>query len=130
MAKKSFGLFFYGAVGSFLPDVVLFWSKRFTAPLLTFNVLQYCICTTVYALFAGLVALIFPYRRQPPREWNALVVGITLPIIVAAVISAADRGLLSRHIDLAVRGGDLVQEGLQDQEKKTQGGLLDLLALY
>jgi TIR domain len=127
--RKALGLFFYGAVGSFLPDVVLFWSKRFTAPLLTFDVLQYSICTIVYALFAGLVALIFPYRRQPPREWNALVVGIASPIIVAAVIAAGDRLLLSRDVDLTIRGGDLVQ-GPQDQQKKTQGGLIDLLALY
>lgn len=34
--------FLYGAFGAVLYELVLFWSKRFSAPLLTFNLWQVC----------------------------------------------------------------------------------------
>src|SRR6202007_2208363 len=82
--------FFYGAFGAVLPAIILFESKRFSAPLLTFNVVQYLVVTLIYMTAAGIVACIFPFRGGA-TPWKEVLVGVCLPVIVASATAAADR---------------------------------------
>lgn len=118
--------FFYGAFGSLLPDCILFYSKRFTAPLLTFNIVQYAIVLTIYALVAGFVARIFPYR-EGYAPWKATVVGITLPSIVSGLISIAHWRWWGYVGDIRLRGPNPSEPELINT---VPGNLIDLLAAF
>lgn len=119
--------FLYGAFGSLLPDVVLFWSKRYTAPLLTFDLAQYAVVVAVYAAAAGIVARVFPYRGGY-TQWKAVVVGVTLPFIVSGLIAAADRaGQAGELVGVELRGPD---QGEARATVRAPGELVDLLAAF
>jgi high-affinity Fe2+/Pb2+ permease len=118
--------FMYGAFGSVVPDILLFYSKTKTAEAISFNVNQYIVAVVLYAVAAGIVARIYPYRMSRDIRWNALVVGITLPVIVATLLSVADRGYINPHQGLQTRG---VIESNNTGER-VDGTLLDLMSIF
>lgn len=83
-----------GAVGSIAPDIVLFYSKRFTMPDLQFSPMQYVLATVLYMVLAGVVAAIYPYRGRP-SPWKAFGIGVALPLIVSALASTQRPGIIS-----------------------------------
>ncbi|MGA8756123.1 MAG: hypothetical protein WB611_07295 [Stellaceae bacterium] len=118
-------VFFYGAFGAILPDVILFESKRFSAPLLTFNLVQYIVVTLLYMAAAGIVARVFPFRGGP-TPWKAILVGISLPVIVSSATAAIDGAHAPEALSLR---GPLTTEAAHDQVK-LPGTLVDLMALF
>jgi len=118
-------LFGYGAFGALVPDVLLLYSKRFTAPLLAFESWQVLLVTLIYAITAGLVAQIFPYPGEK-TPWKSLAVGITLPVIIAGVIGAGDRLSQAGTTRLSTRGPTPAAHG---DAPKIQGSVIDLMAL-
>jgi len=101
---------FYGALGSFAPDILLLYSKRFSQPDLVFSPSQYFAAMSLYVILAALVSSIYPYKGRV-TAWKAFLVGATLPIVVSAAASVA------RPASVSTRGLPL------------PGTLLDLLAL-
>jgi hypothetical protein len=120
--------FFYGMFGSFVPDVVVFYSKRFLAPVLDFNIVQYTVAALIYGIVAGVIARIYPYKISDDERWNAVVVGITLPFIVSGLISVADRTILNPSIGLTPRGA--ISAPADGPVPKQLGTVIDLMALY
>ncbi|MHC8334130.1 hypothetical protein [Pseudomonas sp. LB3P25] len=118
--------FMYGAFGSVIPDILLFYSKTKTAEAISFNLNQYAVAVILYAITAGIVARIYPYKVSKDARWNALVVGITLPVIVATLLAVADRGYINPHQGLQPRG-IVESNGI---EEKIEGTLLDLMAIF
>jgi hypothetical protein len=119
-------IFALGAMGAIVPDVLMIYSKRATAPLLYFEDVQVVVATLIYAATAGIVALIFPYPGGQ-TGWKSLSVGLTLPVIIGSVISASDR-LGSAGADrLTTRGPTTTMQG---ERPKIRGTLVDLLAIY
>jgi len=57
-----------GAVGAIAPDIVLFYSKRWSMPSLTFDPYMYLAATILYVSLAAVVAGIYPYRRTTCLE--------------------------------------------------------------
>ena len=117
--------FVYGAFGAIVPDILLIYSKRFTAPLLTFESWQVIFVTLVYAVTAGAVAQIFPYPGER-TAWKSLAVGLTLPVIISGVISAGDKFSKSGTEELTTRGP---MPEIHGPAPKLPGSLVDLLAL-
>jgi hypothetical protein len=122
------GLFLYGGFGAAIQDILLFFSKRFSAPALEFNVVQYALVLIVYCAAAGLVATIYPYR-QPQTAWKAFVVGLLLPSIIGGLIAASQR-FEGRGFDVTVRGPVPVVTPNQAEPARIEGNLADLLALF
>lgn len=118
--------FLYGAFGACIQDIILFFSKRFTAPALDFNVVQYGAALLIYTLAAGGVASIYPYRgaRTP---WKAFVAGLLLPTIIGGVLAAGQRGG-GGQIDMTVRGPPAATD--DSEASNIEGDLYDLLALF
>lgn len=119
--------FFYGAFGAGIQDIILFFSKRFSAPALEFSIVQYGLVVLVYCLAAGGVASIYPYRA-PHTRWKAFIVGLLLPAIIGGLIATAQRAD-GGGFDVTVRGPPVVDAD-QSQSVKVDGDLLDLLALF
>jgi peptidoglycan/LPS O-acetylase OafA/YrhL len=92
--KQRLILLAFGAMGSVAPDIILFYSKRVTMPDTYFSVAQYSIATALYMALAGVVATIFPYRGRA-TSWKAFVVGVSLPLIVSAVVSTQRPAMVS-----------------------------------
>jgi hypothetical protein len=109
----------YAVAGAVAPDILLFYSKRFTMPSLSFSLGMFAAATLLYVLLAAVVALIFPFAFIPPRngkkEWKSFVVGVSLPVIVGVYAT------LSRPPLLTNRGDSGTGETIH-------GTLLDLLA--
>ncbi|WP_141699162.1 hypothetical protein [Candidatus Thiosymbion oneisti] len=118
--------FFFGVFGALLPDILLFWSKRFTSPLLTFELWQYLTVSTLYAASAGIIALVYPYRRKPPRPWDAIVIGISFPFIISGITAAADRLSKSGASGLQLRGPEVDDTGVF----AIPGTIIDLMAAF
>jgi hypothetical protein len=118
--------FLYGAFGAGIQDIILFYSKRFTAPSLDFNLLQYGSALAIYCVAAGIVSTIYPYRGAL-RPWKSFVVGLVLPTIVGGIIATAQRAE-SQGLDVTVRGPPPAQSP-QGAPATVYGDLLDLLAL-
>lgn len=116
-----------GALGASIQDIILFFSKRFSAPLLEFNIAQYAVVLLVYCAAAGAVASIFPYRA-PQTRWKAFVVGLLLPTLIAGLIAAAQR-VEGGRLDVTLRGPPPSTETSQPQPT-IYGDLVDLLALF
>jgi hypothetical protein len=117
--------FLFGAIGSFCPDAALFYSKRFTAPLLDFNIVQYVLAVLVFALVAGLIAAIYPYGRKRARDWDALVIGILAPAIISGVVSFGDRLSAAESVGRLQRG----PAPSSTQPVQVPGSFVDLVAL-
>jgi peptidoglycan/LPS O-acetylase OafA/YrhL len=116
--------FAFGAIGSVLPDLALFYSKRFTAPLLDFNIVQYGLAVLVFSLVAGLIAAIYPYRKNRARDWDSLVVGILAPAIISSVVSLGD------HLSAGEIVGKRLRGPLPSSTQSTPvpGSFIDLIA--
>jgi hypothetical protein len=84
MTTKNAAIF--GALGALAPDIILFYSKRWTMPSLTFNPYMYLAATILYMGLAALVAGIYPYRREP-YAWKAFSLGVALPVVISALAS-------------------------------------------
>jgi len=119
--------FFFGALGAILPDVLLFESKRFTAPLLTFDLPQYCIVRVLYMLSAGIVASVIPLPGGT-TPWKAILVGVTLPAIISASTAAADRLPRPAGEQLVLRGAPVGEE--KADIGKMPGNIIDLMAVF
>ena len=120
--------FLFGSLGAVLPDVVLLYSKRFSAPTLEFTSAQYVVTTLIYMIAAGIVAQIYPYKARTPRKWNFLTVGVVFPVIISSLISAADRTLSEEKNGLSLRGGGV--EHAIKHEERVSGTLVDILSIY
>lgn len=101
----------FGVCGAIAPEILLFYSKRFTAPGITFSLVQYVLATILYLSLSALVAAIFPYRGRP-TPWKAFVVGVALPVIISAAAA------LKSGYNVAPRGGTV------------EGDFLQLIALW
>lgn len=119
--------FFFGSLGAIVPDVILLYSKRFTAPALEFTTAQFITSTLIYMITAGIVAAIYPYKTRPPKKWNFLTVGIVFPVIISSLVAVADRTLSEQNIGLTLRGG---VEHANTPEASVSGSLIDLLAAF
>ena len=75
-----------GGLGAIAPDIVLFYSKRWTMPGFTFDPYMYVTATVLYVALAALVAGIYPYRREP-HGWKAFSLGVALPVVISALAS-------------------------------------------
>jgi hypothetical protein len=117
--------FLYGAFGAAIQDIILFYSKRFTAPNLDFNLVQYGSALLIYCTAAGIVATIYPYPGSL-KPWKAFVVGLILPTIVGGVIAAGQRAE-PQGLDVTVRGPPPAQS--ENSQRSVYGDLLDLLSL-
>jgi hypothetical protein len=111
MRPNRIKLALYGVVGAMAPDVLILYSKRWTMPGLSFDAQQYLIGMGIYLLLAAVIAPIFPYRGKP-TEWKAFALGVTLPIVVAGLLSTQRQELI------APRGISI------------PGTLLDLMSLF
>jgi hypothetical protein len=67
-------------------------------PEVHFHASTYLIATVMYVLLAAGVALIFPYGRKP-KYWQAFALGVSLPIVVGALLS------VGRANPIVPRGG-------------------------
>jgi hypothetical protein len=85
-------------MGAIAPDILILYSKRFTMPDTHFSAAMYLTATVLYMLLAVGVALIFPYGRKP-RYWHAFALGVSLPIVVGALLS------VGRANPIVPRGG-------------------------
>ena len=74
------------AIGSLAPDILLFYSKRFSMPHLTFSVAQYASASILYMTLAAFVAVILPYKGGATR-WKAFAVGVALPLVISTAAS-------------------------------------------
>ena len=101
----------YGFLGAAAPDVLLFFSKRFTMEGVTFRPWQYAVASLLYFGLSALVASIFPYRGLA-TPWKAFAVGVALPVVISGAAS------LASGYPVAPRGGTV------------EGTLLDLIALF
>jgi len=95
--------------GALAPDILLFWSKRFTMPGLTFEIWQYCAAALFYMGLSAFVALIYPYKN--PTYWKAFSIGVLLPTVISGIAS------IGRPVTISPRGGFI------------PGTLLDLISL-
>ena len=77
-------LAFWGSLGSVAPEIILFYSKRFSMEPLSFDPIQYIIVSVLYTALAATIAIIYPYSR-PPRPWSPFTVGVALPTIVSGI---------------------------------------------
>jgi hypothetical protein len=118
--------FLYGAFGAILYDIVLFWSKRFSAPLLRFDVGQYLAVMGVYIPAAGFTATLYPYDPSP-TPWQAVLVGFGLPTILSGAAALADRASRSGKAKTRLRGP--VPSASGRQQVRIPGSLIDLIAL-
>lgn len=125
MNKKT--MFIYGGFGSLVPDVLLLYSKRFTAPLLEFASWQVLAVTLFYAVTAGLVAQIFPYVGEKSK-WKSFSVGVLLPIIISGLIGAGDRLSNAGAADLTTRGPE--PTNTSTETPRVPGSVIDLIALF
>jgi hypothetical protein len=119
--------FLYGAFGAVLYELVLFWSKRFSAPLLTFNLWQYVVIMAIYLPAAGFAATLYPYDPGP-TPWKAVLVGFGLPTILSAAVSVSDRAGRRKKAKTRLRGPALPSTGRP--AVRVPGSILDLIALY
>lgn len=94
-------------------------------PAETFLPTQYVVAAALYALLAGVVAVIYPAKHVKDPRWNALIVGLTLPLIISGAVSAADRTINSEQ-GLRTRGPVVVS----GPPNPVPGNLVDLLAIY
>ena len=109
-SKKIEGwtLAIYGAIGAIAPDILLFYSKRWTMPSLTFHWGQYIGVTVLYIVLAAFVATIFPYGRQR-KPWKAFGVGVSLPVIISGLASLGNNHVINpRGAELAGTFWDLL----------------------
>lgn len=118
--------FLYGAFGALLYDIVLFWSKRFSAPLMSFSSWQYAVIMAVYLPAAGIVATIYPYDGLA-TPWSAVQVGFGLPIILSGGVAVVDRARRPGKTATTLRGPR--PGGATGPAAKVPGTLLDLIAL-
>ncbi|MEM1050192.1 MAG: hypothetical protein AAGL24_28820 [Pseudomonadota bacterium] len=123
--------FFFGVFGSILPDCVVFYSKRFTAPLLEFDLVQYLIVMGIYGMAAGIVAWIYPYKGGYSR-WKAVIIGVTMPFIVSGLIAVADRTGGADGIDVNVRGPQVTAGTTPDDPDAAliPGTIIDLVTMF
>lgn len=70
----------YGALGAISPDIIILYSKRWTAPTLTFSWTQYTVATLVYMLLAGILATIYSKR---PTPLSGFTVGLLTPSVIS-----------------------------------------------
>jgi hypothetical protein len=87
----------FGAIGGVAPDIVLFYSKRWTMPYLSFDPYMYLAATVLYLTLAAIVAAIYPYPNGA-RPWKAFCVGVALPSLMSALAS------INRARDLLPKG--------------------------
>jgi uncharacterized membrane protein len=99
------------ACGALAPDVLILYSKRWTAEGLVFEPTQYLVATILFVLLAWLVGLVYPYRPYA-TPWKGFVVGVCTPVVIGAIITSA------KPASIAVRGQML------------QGTLIDLISLW
>src|SRR5262249_46750365 len=76
----------FGGIGAIAPDIILFYSKRWTMPYLTFDPYMYVAATILYIGLGALVAAIYPYRHGA-RAWKAFSLGVALPVVISALAS-------------------------------------------
>jgi len=76
----------FGGIGAVAPDIILFYSKRWTMPSLTFDPYVYIAATALYVGLGALVAAIYPYRHGA-RAWKAFSLGVALPTVISALAS-------------------------------------------
>ena len=110
--SRPWFLVLFGSIGSIAPEIVLFYSKRFSMENLTFHFWQYVFVSLFYFSLAGLVAGIFPYGNRPTL-WKAFSLGIALPLIISTAAT-----FFTGHEIVPRGGGDI------------QGRIIDLLALF
>lgn len=96
-AASAGQLFWYGAIGAVAPDIVLMYSKRFTAADLVFDATHYIGATLAYLILAGVLATIVPKKRTTATAFS---VGVLVPAIVALI------GAVSLPRAYATRGSD------------------------
>jgi len=118
--------FLYGAFGAVLYDLVLFWTKRFSAPLLKFSLWQYLTIMAMYLPAAGFAATLYPYDPGP-TPWKAVLVGFGLPTILSTAISVSDRAGRRGKAITRLRGPMPSASGRP--RVRIAGSLLDLIAL-
>ena len=119
--------FFYGAFGALLHDVILFWSKRFTAPLLKFNWSQYLTIMFVYVPAPGFAATLYPYGGSGPTPRVSVSVGFGLPTLLSTAVAVADRTGRPGKAKTRLRGPVVVHTG--ESQVRIPGRIIDLLAL-
>jgi hypothetical protein len=99
---------FFGGLGALAPDIILFYSKRWTMPTLTFDPYMYISATILYVTLAAVVAAIYPFK-QGNRAWKAFRLGVALPTIIStlATINRA-RTLIPKGISVPGSFHDLL----------------------
>lgn len=116
MIRTKWVLALYAMAGAVAPDILLFYSKRWTMPQVKFSIPQYVFATILYLAVAGIVSTIFPYKAVFKNTlnlpWKAFSVGFSLPVVLSTVAA------LSRTQLIVPRGGSI------------PGNLHDLLALF
>lgn len=127
-AEWEMNSFSYGAFGALVPSFLSFYTKKIIEPLLTFNTLQYVLAVLTWAIVAGLVARIAPFKFGKDARWNAFVIGLTLPIILSGLVSVVQR-TVDPSMGLKTRGSIELQSPDQTTPPQ-QGTLLDLLSIY
>jgi hypothetical protein len=110
--KTEIKLALYGAIGAIAPDILLFYSKRFTMPSVSFSRHLYIAATVLYVGLAAVVATAYPYgsKRSPVY---AMGVGLALPVILSSITTA-------------LHASPLITRGMGD----VTGSFLDLLRLW
>ncbi|MCX8861860.1 hypothetical protein NOL37_24195 [Vibrio parahaemolyticus] len=119
--------FLFGSLGAIVPDIILLYSKRFSAPSLEFTTYQFIVVTVIYMTAAGIVAMIYPYKTRPPEKWNFFTVGVVFPVIISSLIAVTDRTLSSEHVGLSLRGGT---SHAAESMERVSGTLVDVLSIY
>jgi hypothetical protein len=95
------------ALGAVAPDVLILYSKRWTMPDKHFDPWMYLAAMAMYVLLAAGVGTIFPYGKRV-RPWQAFGVGVTLPILIAGLLS------VQKGADITPRGGHSVSASFVD----------------
>lgn len=101
-----------GAIGAISPDIMLLYSKRWTMSELQFDLWHYVTACILYVLLAAIVSTIYPYKGKV-SAWKVFSVGVALPVIFSALVTAVPHG----H-DVSPRGSSV------------NGTLLQMLALF
>jgi hypothetical protein len=125
--RTTMETFLYGAFGALLHDIILFWSKRFTAPLLKFSWWQYLTIMVVYVPAAGFAATLYPYGGSGPTPWVAVSVGFGLPTLLSGVVAVADRAGRPGKAKTRLRGPAVAHTG--ESQVRIPATIIDLLAL-
>jgi hypothetical protein len=84
MSQSRLSLAIAGAIGAVAPDIVILYSKRWSAPDLSFDTVQYAVATAIYVALAAFVAAIFPYGDKR-SSWKAFAIGVGLPVVLSAL---------------------------------------------